>query len=407
MRLLFNISRYISGLVFLFSGLVKGIDPMGSMYKFTDYFTAFGLASNDGISLTLGILLAATEFLIGFALITGIRYHAAAWGLLLFMSLFTPLTLILALTNPVSDCGCFGDAIHLTNWQTFFKNLVLMAFVIPAFIFRKRIKSADAVSGWITASAVLLLFILFSLYNYRHLPVIDFRPYRPGVNIEEAMTIPDGAAVDEYETLLIYEKDGEQKEFTLENYPSGDDGWEFVDQKSTLISKGYTPPITDFILTSDEGYDLTSFLLDNQGISLLMISAGIEKADRDDLLKGFEIADICRGEGIDFWFVTSSSASGIPAEGSTFNHLFGDETMLKTIVRSNPGYLAINNGTITAKWSARDIPGPDTIIESLYSTTENPVYNKDARLGILYGAILFIVIAIRIYTSRWIVVENN
>jgi uncharacterized membrane protein YphA (DoxX/SURF4 family) len=407
MRFLLNISRYISGFVFTFSGLVKGIDPMGSMYKFTDYFTAFGLTSNDGISLTLGILLAATEFLIGFSLITGIRYREAAWGLLLFMSLFTPLTLILALTNPVSDCGCFGDAIHLTNWQTFFKNLLLMIFVVPAFMFRKMIRTADPVSGWISASAVLLLFILFSVYNYRHLPVIDFRPYRPGVNIEEAMTIPEGAPVDEYETLLIYEKDGDQKEFTLENYPSGDDGWVFVDQKSRLVSKGYTPPITDFILTSGDGYDLTSFLLDNQGISLLMISAGIEKADRDDILKGFEIADLCTSEGIDFWFITSSSASEIPAEGSTFNHLFGDETMLKTIVRSNPGYLVINNGTITAKWAARDIPETDVFIESVYNIAENPVYSKNARLGILYGAILFIIIAIRIYTSRWIVVENN
>ncbi|MFN2378805.1 MAG: BT_3928 family protein [Bacteroidales bacterium] len=405
MRLLFNISRYVTGIVFTFSGLVKGIDPMGSMYKFTDYFTAFGMNSNDTISLILGILLAATEFIIGFALITGIRYREAAWGLLLFMSLFTPLTLILALTNPVSDCGCFGDAIHLTNWQTFFKNLVLMIFVIPAFILRKMIKSYDPISGWVSAAAAMLLFILLSLYSYRHLPVIDFRPYRPGVNIEEAMSVPEGAPVDEYETLLIYEKDGEQKEFTLENYPSGDDGWEFIDQKSTLVSKGYRPPITDFILTSGDGYDLTSFMLGNQGTSLLMISAGIEKADREDILKGFEAAELCISEGIDFWFITSSSASDIPDEGSSLNHLFGDETMLKTVVRSNPGYMVISNGTITTKWAARDLPETGQIIESVYNSTENIVYNKNARLGILYGAILIVIIAIRIYTARWIVVE--
>lgn len=405
MRLLFNFSRYISGFLFIFSGLVKGIDPMGSMYKLTDYFTAFGLNSNDGISLYLGILLAATEFLIGFGLVTGLRYREAAWGLLLFMALFTPLTLILALTNPVSDCGCFGDAIHLSNWQTFYKNLVLLVFVIPAFMLRKKMQSSDPISGWLSAGAAFLFFIFFSVYNYRHLPVIDFRPYRIGVNIEEAMTIPEGAKADIYETLLIYEKDGKQKEFTLENYPSEEEGWVFVDQKSKLISKGYSPPITDFILTSDDGYDLTSFLLENRGTSLLMISTSIKGADYDDILKGFETAEVCINEGIDFWLITSSPATDIPPEGIGLNHLFGDETMLKTVVRSNPGFLVISNGTVAEKWAARDIPDADKIIEEINESTESIVYNKNARLGILYGAILIIIIVIRGYTKRWIVVE--
>lgn len=405
MRMLFNLSRYISGFLFVFSGLVKGIDPMGSMYKLTDYFTAFGLNSNDKISLILGIALASTEFLIGFSLITGIRYREAAWGLLLFMGLFTPLTLILALTNPVSDCGCFGDAIHLTNWQTFFKNLGLLVFVIPAFLLRGKIKSSDPISGWLSAGAVFIFFILFSVYNYRHLPVVDFRPYRIGVTIEEAMTIPEGAEADEYETLLIYEKDGKQNEFTLDNYPSEEEGWVFVDQKSKLIKKGYSPPITDFILTSDDGYDLTSFMLGNRGVSLLMISTNIKAADQDDILKGFETAEACISGGIDFWLITASSATDIPPEGNGFNHLFGDETMLKTVVRSNPGYLVISNGTIAEKWAARDIPDTGNIVEAINESTESIVYNKNAKLGILYGAILIIIIIIRGYTKRWITVE--
>jgi uncharacterized membrane protein YphA (DoxX/SURF4 family) len=135
-----NIARIFSGLVFIFSGLSKGVDPMGSMYKFIDYFTAFGLDSLNNMALILGIALCTAEFLIGFAILTGIRIKQSSWGLLLFMLVFTPLTLVLAINNPVSDCGCFGDAIHFTPWQSFIKDMVLMVFVLPVFLYRKEIK---------------------------------------------------------------------------------------------------------------------------------------------------------------------------------------------------------------------------------------------------------------------------
>ncbi|HKL66862.1 MAG TPA: BT_3928 family protein, partial [Bacteroidales bacterium] len=241
-----QVSRYISGLVFIFSGLVKGIDPMGSMYKFIDYFTAFNMDALEPLAYVLGIILCTSEFIIGFAIITGIRMRIASWGLLLFMSGFTPLTLILAISNPVADCGCFGDAIHLTNWQTFYKNIVILVFAIIVFINRKSYRViSKPVTEWLVIAAMTVLFVLFTGYNRKHLPVVDFRPYKIGTDIREDMRIPEGAPADQFETTLIYEKNGEEKEFTLENYPADDTTWTFVDSETKLVKKGYTPPIHD------------------------------------------------------------------------------------------------------------------------------------------------------------------
>ena len=184
MKIIAHTGRIIAGIVFIFSGLSKGVDPEGSMYKFIDYFTAFGLDSFSNLALVLGIMLSCAEFVIGVAALSGIRMKAAAWGLLLFMAGFTPLTLILAINNPVSDCGCFGDAIHLTNWQTFFKNLCILIFVVPVFIYRKKFAApGKVVHEWLAIVAVSILFMIFSILNLYYLPIIDFRPYAEGENI--------------------------------------------------------------------------------------------------------------------------------------------------------------------------------------------------------------------------------
>jgi len=272
------ISRYISGLVFIFSGLVKGIDPMGSMYKFIDYFTAFHLDALEPLAYLLGVILCTSEVIIGFAILTGIRMRLAAWGLLIFMLGFTPLTLYLAIGNPVADCGCFGDAIHLTNWQTFYKNIIISVFVIMVFVNRKKYKTLSSASiEWTAIIIITAAFILFTQYNYRHLPLVDFRPYKTGTNIPENMIIPEGAPTDEYETTLIYEKDGEQKEFFLDNYPSDDTTWAFIDSKTKLIKAGYKPPIYDFSLITPEGQDLTDIILSDTGFNSLRLNRNLLK----------------------------------------------------------------------------------------------------------------------------------
>ncbi|MGB8491753.1 MAG: BT_3928 family protein, partial [Bacteroidales bacterium] len=313
MKYLRIISRIITGLVFIFSGTIKAIDPLGSAYKFGDYFEAFGLGFLQPLALPLAILLCTAEFFAGVSLLTGFRQKPGIWLTVLLMGLFTPLTLVLAISNPVSDCGCFGDAIHLTNWQTFGKNLVLLAFVIILFSGRKHIKPVSGqATEWVAMSFISLLFIAFSLANLRYLPLIDFLPYRVGANIPENMTIPEGKPVDEYKTTFIYEKDGIKKEFSLDNYPEGDSTWKFIDQKSILVKKGYTPPVHDFSITSPGGEDITGKILDNGGYTLLMISVKLEKAARKRLEEGFALRGELASGGIDFYVI---SASGTEENG--------------------------------------------------------------------------------------------
>jgi uncharacterized membrane protein YphA (DoxX/SURF4 family) len=387
MKYLRHIARIISGLVFIFSGLSKGVDPMGSMYKFIDYFTAFGLDSLNNLALILGIILCTAEFIIGFAILTGIRIKEASWGLLIFMAGFTPLTLILAINNPVSDCGCFGDAIHLTNWQTFFKNVIILAFVLIVFFERRKYKPvAKASKEWIIIASSAIVFLIFIQLNYRYLPFIDFRPYNAGTNIHESMIIPEDAPVDEYEVSLLYEKDGEVKEFTINDYPS-DSSWVFVDQKSTLIKKGYVPPIHDFSLTSLYGEDLTELILSYPGYTIMGISTIISETPAGSVPTIIELGTELKEAGFNFYFLTSSSPGDLIEFNNNEIFISGDETTIKTIVRSNPGLMLMKNGVILKKWSFNAIPEADKIMDKLAIYEKRKDSSSGLRLILLMSLI--------------------
>lgn len=357
MKILRIVSRIIIGLVFIFSGIVKAVDPLGSAYKFHDYFVAFNISFLDWLSLPLAIILCTAEFISGFSVLTGLRQKTGIWGVLILMVIFTPLTFILALTNPVSDCGCFGDAVHLTNWQTFWKNIVLIAMAVVLYSGRKQAKNLfGTFKEWTIISFTIVLFILFSLGNLRYLPVIDFLPYKTGVKIAEKMIVPEGVPVDQYQTTFIYEKNGVKKEFSLSNYPSSDSSWKFVDQKSVLIKKGYQPPITGFSITSVNGEDLTEKVLSFPGYSLLMISGKLAEADKKHLTGGFALGTFCIEKGIDFYLLTSSGTDEVKNYNNGLEHCSVDETTLKTMMRANPGYILLKNGTIIGKWSWANVP---------------------------------------------------
>jgi uncharacterized membrane protein YphA (DoxX/SURF4 family) len=370
MKVIRLLSRIITGLVFIFSGIVKAIDPLGSSYKFHDYFQAFNLGFLDNLTLILAIGLCTTEFIAGFSVLTGIRHKIGIKTVLMLMVIFTPITLVLAISNPVTDCGCFGDAIHLTNWQTFWKNVVLITMAIILYTGRhKLVNTLKPSTEWLISAAAVAVFILFSLYNLRYLPVIDFLPYKTGVRIADKMVIPDNAAPDQYKTTFIYEKDGTRKEFDLSNYPADDTTWKFIDQKSVLIKKGYQPPIHDFIITSPEGYDLTQDILNYQGYTLLMISKKLQDADKENLERGFSLGRACFAEGIEFYILTSSVSDEVYKfmNGLTFCSV--DETTLKTMVRANPGYMLLKNGVIEGKWSWANVPDKDWFIKKLREHT--------------------------------------
>jgi uncharacterized membrane protein YphA (DoxX/SURF4 family) len=352
------ISRILVGLVFIFSGTVKAIDPLGSAYKFHDYFQAFNVPMFGKLALPLAVILCTIEFITGFMILTGLCRKTGIWLAAIMMAIFTPLTLILAINNPVSDCGCFGDAVHLTNWQTFGKNIVLLAAVLIIFIDRK--KPPNRFGPLKERFAILLfsvLFILFSLYNLRYLPVVDFLPYKKGVKIADMMTIPENAPADKYKTTFIYRKGGETREFSLEDYPANDTSWIFVDQKSVLVSKGYQPPIHDFIITDPSGDDITQKILSDTGYAMLMVTKKLREASREDLDAGTRLGRHLTGNGIKFYILTASGSDEVSAFGNILPVCTADETTLKTMIRSNPGYILIRNGRIEEKWSHSNLPG--------------------------------------------------
>lgn len=384
MKLAFKIIRILTGLVFIFSGLVKGIDPLGSAYKFHDYFQAFNLEFIQFLTLPLSIGLSTLELITGFSLLTGIRQKAGIWSASLLMLLFTPLTLVLAISNPVSDCGCFGDAIHLTNWETFFKNLVLLLMIAFLFLRSKNFKNENPPEKeWYIIGFVTVLMIAFCHSNLKYLPIVDFLPYKPGVNIPEKMSIPQDAPGNIYETTFIYEKEGTQKEFTLDNYPADDTSWVFIDQKSVLIKKGYEPPIHDFSLTTTDYEDLTDRLLSDQGYSLLMISQKLDKAKAKDLESGFQKGNYCQENNIGFYVLTASGSDEIKSYENGLQFCMTDEITLKSIVRSNPGYVLIKDGTIIGKWSKSTVPDDDWFSGNIYGKQIEQIFSGRSALRLV------------------------
>ncbi len=358
-RTVITLSRWIAGAVFVFSGFVKGVDPAGSAIKFTDYFTAFGLQFMIPFSMSLAVLLILAEYLVGICLILGIRVREAAWGALLFMVAFLPFTLYLALFNPVSDCGCFGDALVLTNWETFFKNLFISIPVAIVFLTRK-----ESIRPWPFWKESLLFLLSMGMMlgviirSITHLPLMDFRPYHIGSNLPEKMRIPEGAPHDEYETILVYEKNGVQQEFSLENYPWQDSTWTWVDTRTVLVSEGYQPPIHDFAVTGLDGSDLTQDLLDDPGYLFLLVSPNLEQCDPADLVMADSLAIQAEARGYRFLALTASPQLVMSpirkANNLSYPFAMADETMLKTIIRPNPGLLLLHQGTVVNKWSHRD-----------------------------------------------------
>ncbi|MEA2042965.1 MAG: DoxX family protein [Bacteroidota bacterium] len=362
MKRIANLLQIITGIVFVFSGFVKAVDPVGTQIKFEDYFIALGLEFFIPAALFFSFVLNAAELILGIMLILNIFRKQALWGSILLMAFFTPLTLWLAVDNPVSDCGCFGDAIILTNWQTFFKNIVILGFILFALLFGEKKQLRNFFSSSVLLLTVIVLSFGFEMYNYRHLPMFDFRPFKEGADIKAKIIIPKDAPREEYEIRLFYKnkKTGERKEFTMQNYPQDEKIWAFDTTINVLVKEGYEPPIHDFELTGLNGKNLTGQILNETGYLLIMISFDFDKADGKDLSKVGEYSEFCVKEDIPFYIFTSSSKnaleqflSGYKFEGDLCT---GDKTMLKTIVRSNPAWVLMKDGHIIKKWHFRDVP---------------------------------------------------
>ena len=354
-----NALRFTLALVFAFSGLVKAVDPMGTVYKLTDYAEAFGWSVAPAL-LVLGAWgLIALEYVMGIALFFGLYRRFYLWLMIAFLAVMTPLTLVLALTNPISDCGCFGDALLLTHWQTFGKNLALLVMAIVVLLCHKRVcRIVPERTQWLVFVFAGLSIFLFMLHNLRHLPVWDFRSYAVGTNIVEGMIVPEDASQDEYEYLFVMEKDGEQRTFTFDDYP--DSTWHLVRRENRLVSKGYVPPITDFSLSTLEGEDVTWDVLERPGYTFFLVARNLKRTNEGLLDVINDLHDYAKVSDNAFYMLTSSNAKAVDEwsehTGASYPCLNADETLLKTMIRSNAGLIVLKDATIVGKWSAADLP---------------------------------------------------
>lgn len=360
-KIVVNVCRLILALTFILSGFVKAVDPIGTQYKIHDYLEALGMHTmvNDTITLLTSVLLSAVEFGFGICILFAIRRRIVSRLCVVFMTAMTIITLWLAVANPISDCGCFGDAVKLSNWQTFFKNIALLASAIIVCCYpMQMMRFISKHNQWLVINYSAVFIIAISGYSLYFLPQFDFRPYHVGANIKEGMEIPENAELPQFETTFILERNGERKEFTADNYP--DSTWTFVDSKTVQLSEGYIPPIHDFSITTEEGDDITEEVLNDKGYTFLLIAPHLEQADDSQLDRINAIYEYAQEEGYPFYCLTASSEKQRQRwsnmTGADYPYCITDETTLKTIIRSNPGLVLIKDGTVIRKWSHNGLP---------------------------------------------------
>ena len=362
LKMTVNLCRIIVALTFIFSGFVKAIDPIGLQYKLQDYLGAIGIPGflPDWMLLIMAVLLAAVEFCMGIFLLFAIQRRLISKLIVIFMSIMTLITVWLVVANPVKDCGCFGDALHLTNTETLVKNIILLGCSIvimqrPLAMFRFISES----NQWIVINYTIVFIFVCSGLSLYYLPLFDFRPYRIGTNIPRGMEIPKDAEQPLFETTFIMEKGGQRKEFTLNDYP--DSTWKFIDSKTVQVKEGYIPPIHDFSIADRKtGIDLTDSVLRHKGYTFLLIAPYLERADDSNFGDIDQLYEYAQTYNIPFYCLTASTAKAIQRwrdiTGAEYPFCITDETTLKTIVRSNPGLLLLKDGTIINKWSHNQLP---------------------------------------------------
>ncbi len=408
-----NVCRLLLALTFIFSGFVKAIDPLGSLYKFGDYLEAVGLQGTipDGLLLLCAIGLSALEFTLGILMLFAVRRRLCSRVTVVLMVIMTGITVWLAGWNPVKDCGCFGDAVKLTNVESLVKNIVLLTCAVVTAVAPMRMKRFISKSNqWIVVNYTVLFILACSFWSLWTLPVFDFRPYHIGANIRKGMEIPPGAPQPKFETTFILQKNGVKKEFTLDNYP--DSTWEFVDSKTRQVTEGYVPPIHDFSIERGDS-DITRSIIDSKGYTFLLISPYLERADDSDFGDINQVYDYAVDQHVPFYCVTSSSMRAISHwqdfTGAEYPFCTADGTLLKTIIRSNPGLVLLKDGVVINKWSHNSLPKAADLTSPI-SKSEVGRMPSDQTARKIVAIILWFVLPLMLLTladrlwawSRWV-----
>jgi hypothetical protein len=365
-----EILKNFIGSYFIFSGAVKAIDPIGTGIKMEEYFEIFheyfaflNPVWNlfEPIAVEFSVFMILLEIVLGFFLIMGAWTGLTLTLFLFIIIFFTFLTGFSHLTGKVTDCGCFGDFIKLTPLQSFIKDIVLLLIFLPLLKFKKDLPVLfPAKPRFLSLFIITLLSITFTLRNVYYEPVVDFRAYKVGVNIPDCLSLPEGAKPFIYENVFIYKNKatGEVSEFSIESLPTDYDNWEFVDRKDKLIQKGDEPKCKDFAIVDENGTDVASSYMEEPSPLFVLIIPDLKKANREGLDKLAVVFKDAQKAGFYTIALTGSSIDDVKAVLS--DHDFSidvfntDATPLKTIMRSNPGLLLLEEGSVIAKYHHHD-----------------------------------------------------
>ncbi|MES2417110.1 MAG: BT_3928 family protein [Bacteroidota bacterium] len=375
------IFRWFVGVLFIFSGLIKANDPLGFGYKLQEYFEVFHLGFLSDWATSIAILLCVLEIVLGALLLLGFWYNRVAKGLLVLIIFFTFLTFVSAAFKVVTSCGCFGDAIPLTPWQSFTKDLVLLVMIIYLFVHREQIKPATNNPAWQRGWLVIVLSIslCFGIFTYNYLPILDFLPYKIGSSIPESMKIPEGAQPDEF--LIRYELKnrvtGKTKTMSDKDYMAQeiwkDENWEVIGEpEKELIKKGYEAKIKDLIITDASGTDYTKELIENPYYNLVVVAYNLKEVNEEAVAKTNALAlNAVEQFNIRSVLLTSNSAQDAAVfsqKMKLFMEVFyADAVPLKSMVRANPGVLLLKNGVIINKWHYHNLPTFDELSAKYFS----------------------------------------
>lgn len=362
MKILTHIIRFLVGVLFIISGLIKLNDPMGFSFKLEEYFESnvLDIPFLIPFALQIALIVVIAEVILGVMLLLGIKTKTTLYSLLLMIVFFTFLTFYSAYFNKVTDCGCFGDAIKLTPWESFTKDLILLVLISFLWIQKKYIQpifNNNLGYGLLTASTLGCIFLGYWVLN--HLPIIDFRAYKVGTNIMQGMTIPDDAEKSVYEMVFIYKVNGENVEFSYEDTMAGKvpEDAEFVDRPQKLIKQGYVPPIHDFSIEKDGNNYMEELL--NEPKLMMVVMYNLDKSDADGLQKLADLAKKAQENNYQIIGMTASTQDVIEKVQTQYNipfdFYFCDMTTLKTIERANPSIVLLENGTIVQKVHHNDI----------------------------------------------------
>ncbi|MEZ7504888.1 BT_3928 family protein [Flavobacterium sp. Arc2] len=353
-------SRIFVGLLFIISGLIKLNDPVGFSYKLAEYFSepVFNIPFLVPFALGLALFLVIVEVVLGVMLLIGYKSKFTIGSLLLMIVFFTFLTFYSAYFDVVKDCGCFGDALHLTPWESFTKDIVLLFFILILFINQKLVKPLFANSAQnIIAYASIILCMFMAVWVLNHLPLIDFRPYKVGTNIQKGMEVPEGAPKSVVEMIFIYNVNGVNTEFSTDDLMNLPEGADFVDRKDKIITEGYVPPIHDFTMMKDDSDYKDEFLAEPK--LLMFVTYDLTIAEEGGMEKLEKLSQDAKAKGYKVIGMTNSAVEEIEKAkkkyGLTFDFYTCDAIALKTIERANPSIVVLEKGTVKQKVHYNDI----------------------------------------------------